>query len=143
MWNRRSTHLFLFHMISLPLLYFFYLFLSPQFLSFPHSFSLSVCLSIYLSLSLLSYTLSVSMSYTLCLDVLHTLYILVCLSLFFLLSISIWFPIVGHTLQVELYTHHTCVKELFDSLKSLDCRLCSIHLVDSFYCWCVHYICSH
>ena len=137
MWNRRSTHLFLFHMISLPLLYFFYLFLSPQFLSFPHSFSLSVCLSIYLPIFVSP------VLHTLCLDVLHSLYILVCLSLFFLLSISIWSPIVGHTLQVELYTHHTCVKELFDSLKSLDCRLCSIHLVDSFYCWCVHYICSH
>jgi len=36
--------------------------------------------------------------------------------------------------QVELYTHHTCVKELFDSLKGIDCRLCSVHLVDAYYC---------
>lgn len=51
--------------------------------------------------------------------------------------------------QVELYTHHTCVKSVVDALTkgqrvmggtpavALDCRLCSVHLVDSFYCWCV------
>lgn len=58
--------------------------------------------------------------------------------------------------QVELYTHHMCVKGVIDELTSgqravatlhvgggepastslpLDCRLCSVHLVDSFYCW--------
>jgi len=46
--------------------------------------------------------------------------------------------------QVELYTHHTCVKSVVDALTqgqramgavALDCRLCSVHLVDSFYCW--------
>ena len=62
--------------------------------------------------------------------------------------------------QVELYTHHMCVKGVIDELVSgqrtvvaaqagggagksgggspllpLDCRLCSVHLVDSFYCW--------
>ena len=80
-WNRRSAHLFLFHTSSLPPLHFFYLFLSPPFLSFPHSFSLSLCLSIYLSLSLLSYTLSVSMSYTLCIFSSASLYFFYCPSL--------------------------------------------------------------
>ena len=121
---------------SLYLCYTFSISFSPLSFSLSHTLSLSLCLSIYLPVFVSP------VLHTLCLDVLHSLYILVCLSLFFLLSISIWSPIVGHTLQVELYTHHTCVKELFDSLKSLDCRLCSIHLVDSFYCWCVHYICS-
>ena len=122
---------------ALYLRYTFSISFPPLRFSLSHTLSLSLCLSIYLP------TFVSPVLHTLCLDVSHSLYILVCLSLFFLLSISIWFPIVGHTLQVELYTHHTCVKELFDSLKSLDCRLCSIHLVDSFYCWCVHYICSH
>jgi GPN-loop GTPase len=39
--------------------------------------------------------------------------------------------------QVELYTHHTCVTDLLAKLtnrRGLDCRLCSVHLVDSFYC---------
>ena len=37
--------------------------------------------------------------------------------------------------QVELYAHHTCVQELLQCLsKQLDCRLCSVHLLDSFYC---------
>ena len=40
--------------------------------------------------------------------------------------------------QVELYTHHTGFKTILDRLCSssgLSCRLCSVHLVDSFYCW--------
>ena len=48
--------------------------------------------------------------------------------------------------QVELYTHHTCMKGIVEELikgqkiastnaMELDCRLCSVHLVDSFYCW--------
>ena len=37
--------------------------------------------------------------------------------------------------QVELYAHHTCVQDLLGCLaKQLDCRLCSVHLLDSFYC---------
>lgn len=36
--------------------------------------------------------------------------------------------------QVELYAHHTCVQDLLRSLKALDLRLCSVHLLDSFYC---------
>lgn len=37
--------------------------------------------------------------------------------------------------QVELYAHHTCVQDLIKSLaKGLDCRLCCVHLLDSFYC---------
>ena len=43
---------------------------------------------------------------------------------------------------MELYTHHTVVKDILDRLNVLDCRLCSIHLVDSFYCWYVRkYVC--
>lgn len=38
--------------------------------------------------------------------------------------------------QVELYTHHTGFKSILDTItKDLNCRLCSVHLVDSFYCW--------
>ena len=48
--------------------------------------------------------------------------------------------------QVELYTHHSCMKSIIEELikgqkivssnaTELDCRLCSVHLVDSFYCW--------
>ena len=37
--------------------------------------------------------------------------------------------------QIELYTHHKCVQNIIQNLqKSLDARLCSIHLVDSYYC---------
>jgi len=39
--------------------------------------------------------------------------------------------------QVELYTHHSCVTDLLEKLthrRGLDCRLCSVHLVDSYYC---------
>ena len=37
--------------------------------------------------------------------------------------------------QVELYTHHTAVQDIIKLLqKELDFRLCSVHLVDSFYC---------
>ena len=68
-------------------------------------------------------------------------------------------------MKVELYTHHTCVKQVFeaiskptnpetdtdgdfeaklaynenssdvDQLSGIDCRFCSIHLLDSYYCW--------
>lgn len=36
--------------------------------------------------------------------------------------------------QVELYTHHKCVQLLLERLLEMDMRLCSVHLVDSFYC---------
>jgi hypothetical protein len=39
--------------------------------------------------------------------------------------------------QVELYSHHTCVHEILSKLtdrRGTDCRLCSVHLVDSHYC---------
>jgi len=36
--------------------------------------------------------------------------------------------------QVELFTHHTCVQDLLNKLKPLDLRLCSVHLIDAFYC---------
>jgi hypothetical protein len=45
--------------------------------------------------------------------------------------------------QVELYTHHTSVQKIIERLQcgarsgrpdDLDCRLCSVHLVDSYYC---------
>jgi len=36
--------------------------------------------------------------------------------------------------QVELYSHHKCVQRLISEMKSLDLRLCVVHLVDSFYC---------
>jgi hypothetical protein len=39
------------------------------------------------------------------------------------------------TVQVELYTHHTGFKQILEKIsKDLNCRLCSVHLVDSFYC---------
>jgi hypothetical protein len=42
-------------------------------------------------------------------------------------------------LQVELYTHYRCVHKIIQRLQrreagGLDCRLCSVHLVDSYYC---------
>ena len=36
--------------------------------------------------------------------------------------------------QVELYTHHTCVQDIIKALILIDCRLCSVYLIDSFYC---------
>lgn len=36
--------------------------------------------------------------------------------------------------QVELYTHHSCVHEIINYFVKHDYRLCSIYLVDSFYC---------
>lgn len=36
--------------------------------------------------------------------------------------------------QVELYTHHTCVQEILHHLQNINCRLCSVFTVDSFYC---------
>ena len=36
--------------------------------------------------------------------------------------------------QVELYTHHLSVYKLLEMLRQLDCRLCSVNLIDSFYC---------
>ena len=39
--------------------------------------------------------------------------------------------------QVELFTHHTCVQNILarlTSTKVLDMRLCTVYLVDSFYC---------
>ena len=37
--------------------------------------------------------------------------------------------------QVELYSHHRCVYDLVNVLaKRLDFRLCSVYLIDSFYC---------
>ncbi|KAI8594046.1 hypothetical protein BDZ88DRAFT_435501 [Geranomyces variabilis] len=37
--------------------------------------------------------------------------------------------------QVELFTHHNSLKNIIDSLrKTLDIRLCCVHLVDSHYC---------
>ena len=43
-------------------------------------------------------------------------------------------------IQVELYTHYNCVMELIQKLSQrFDTRLCSVHLVDSFYCWLTTY----
>ncbi len=37
--------------------------------------------------------------------------------------------------QVELYTHNTAVQELIELMqRKIDFRLCSVHLMDSFYC---------
>lgn len=36
--------------------------------------------------------------------------------------------------QVELYTHHASVRNLFAQLTKLDYRITAVHLVDSFYC---------
>ncbi|XP_072376025.1 GPN-loop GTPase 2-like [Diabrotica undecimpunctata] len=36
--------------------------------------------------------------------------------------------------QVELYTHHTAIKEIFGRLEKLGYHLCAVHLVDSHYC---------
>eukprot|EP01041_Mallomonas_annulata_P001624 gene1624-3144_t len=37
--------------------------------------------------------------------------------------------------QIELYTHHKCVQLLMEKLTVLDFRLCSVHLIDAYYCW--------
>lgn len=36
--------------------------------------------------------------------------------------------------QVELYTHHTSIKTIFNRLQSLNYNLCAVHVVDSHYC---------
>ncbi|CAG9840160.1 unnamed protein product [Diabrotica balteata] len=36
--------------------------------------------------------------------------------------------------QVELYTHHTAIKDIFGRLEKLGYHLCAVHLVDSHYC---------
>lgn len=37
--------------------------------------------------------------------------------------------------QVELFSHQSVVQEILQALqKELDLRLCSVHLIDSFYC---------
>lgn len=40
-----------------------------------------------------------------------------------------------YSLKVELFTHHKCVEMLIQRLQTIDCRLCSVQLVDSYYCW--------
>nr|CAH7764372.1 unnamed protein product [Callosobruchus chinensis] len=36
--------------------------------------------------------------------------------------------------QVELYTHHSSIKEIFQKLEKLGYHLCAVHMVDSHYC---------
>lgn len=36
--------------------------------------------------------------------------------------------------QVELYTHHASIKQIFQKLEKLSYHLCAVHLVDSHYC---------
>lgn len=36
--------------------------------------------------------------------------------------------------QVELYTHHNSIKNIFAKLEKLNYHLCAVHLVDSHYC---------
>ena len=36
--------------------------------------------------------------------------------------------------QVELYSHHTVVQDIIKHMQEIDIRLCSVHLVDCFYC---------
>ncbi|CAH1119682.1 unnamed protein product [Phaedon cochleariae] len=36
--------------------------------------------------------------------------------------------------QVELYTHHNSIKNVFEKLEKLNYHLCAVHLVDSHYC---------
>uniref|UniRef100_A0A6M2DI93 GPN-loop GTPase 2 n=1 Tax=Xenopsylla cheopis TaxID=163159 RepID=A0A6M2DI93_XENCH len=36
--------------------------------------------------------------------------------------------------QIELYTHHTSVREIFSKLTVMNYHLCAVHLVDSHYC---------
>lgn len=41
----------------------------------------------------------------------------------------------AHVRQVELFSHQSVVQEILQALqKELDLRLCSVHLIDSFYC---------
>lgn len=36
--------------------------------------------------------------------------------------------------QVELYTHYTVIKKMFEKLQKLNYQLCCVHMVDSHYC---------
>lgn len=36
--------------------------------------------------------------------------------------------------QIELYTHHNSIKNIFGKLEKLDYHLCAVHMVDSHYC---------
>lgn len=36
--------------------------------------------------------------------------------------------------QMEIYTHHKCLKNIVSALEALDFRFCAVHLVDSHYC---------
>lgn len=36
--------------------------------------------------------------------------------------------------QIEMYTHYSCIKNIFEKLEKLDYHLCAVHLVDSHYC---------
>lgn len=36
--------------------------------------------------------------------------------------------------QVELYTHHSSIRNIFEKLQKLNYHLCAVHMVDSHYC---------
>lgn len=36
--------------------------------------------------------------------------------------------------QIELYTHHSSIKNIFEKLQKLGYHLCAVHMVDSHYC---------
>lgn len=36
--------------------------------------------------------------------------------------------------QVELYTHHNSIKNIFSKLEKIGYHLCAVHMVDSHYC---------
>lgn len=36
--------------------------------------------------------------------------------------------------QIELFTHHSSIKNIFEKLQSLGYHLCAVHMVDSHYC---------
>lgn len=36
--------------------------------------------------------------------------------------------------QIELYTHHSSIKNIFEKLQNLGYHLCAVHMVDSHYC---------
>lgn len=36
--------------------------------------------------------------------------------------------------QVELYTHHSSIKNIFEKLEKLGYHLCAVHMIDSHYC---------
>lgn len=36
--------------------------------------------------------------------------------------------------QIELYTHHQSIKNIFEKLQKINYHLCAVHLVDSHYC---------